>query len=99
MSDSDSLREWAEETGILDIDDEDADGRMLTQGDGRPKLVHLGRAIQVWTLCQPGEAQTVGQVARAFNEPPERVLAAVGTVYLLFVSGEGLDATIEHEGV
>ena len=90
-----------DQLGDLAGDDPDED-RLMTDAGGRPKLDHLGRALQVWAICQKradAKSPTVAQAALAFCETPERVRQAVATVYFMFLAGDGLEATLEQEGV
>lgn len=78
-------------------------------GDNGPTLLTLGKAIQCWSIAnlnarcrevgwRKAVGPTLGEAALAFALPMERIKAAVENHYWMFLTGEGSDAIIEHEG-
>ena len=87
--------------------DKKADHEPGYDGNG-PTLSTLANAIQCWALLndeqrrqerrEAHEGMTAGEAAIAFAVPLQRAVQAVEWHYWMFLSGEGSEAIIEHEG-
>lgn len=76
--------------------------------DNGPTLSTLANAIQCWSITNDAQRRreigskhsgvTVAEAALAFAVPVERAIQAVEYHYWMFLTGDGPDGIIEHEG-
>lgn len=78
-------------------------------GENGPTLRTLAGAVQCWSMTnllarttesgwREAKGTTLAEAALAFALPLERIKAAVEWHYWMFLTGDGPDAVIEHEG-
>ena len=88
---------YAPTDAVYDLDETD----LGFHEDGRPTLLTLANAIQVWSLSQNRTQVTFGEVALSFLITPDRVAEAVFVHPWLFTMDDDravADRRLEHEG-